>query len=182
MDICESKGVNWPPPVPPELASNPWFLTAPQREREIICLACLENGKDADKDCQWVDTSQTATRARPSTNDSAPTVTPGCHLWHFPSQRYCTGKDLLRLQGYPLPQGSGLSDNQMADLAGNAFSSSVSLALDVALLLLVRREEDEGGSKACDFLRSILPSSTPEMRVESESHPPQECAVQEFEL
>lgn len=156
MDVCEEKGLPWPPPVPIDLECNDWFLSAPKREQEIICMTSVDK-------CIWVDTSQNASRVRASNHLSSPTVTPGSHLWHFPSRRFLTGRDLMRLQGIPMEcfGGSGLSDNQLSDLAGNAFSSSVSLALDVALLLLAQKQDAGPGLDVCTFLRSLEGFNTP---------------------
>lgn len=159
MDLCEQKGIPWPPPIPAALKKNQWFLSAPRREQEIICFASLEPG------CVWVDASQTATRARNSKSESCPTLLPGCHLWHFPSGRFVTGKDMMRLQGFPTENMKGSpnhSDSQLADLAGNAFSSSVALAVDMALLLMVEcskpADDNAAVSEACHLLDTIAPA------------------------
>ncbi|CAL1170019.1 unnamed protein product [Cladocopium goreaui] len=148
MDKCEELGVSWPPDVPEVLENNAWLKTAPPREKEIVCLAALEKG------ATWVDSSQNITRARNSTKKSAPTVLPGCRLWSFQVGRYMTGRDLMRLQGYPiesLPDSAKWSDHQCADLAGNAFSSSVSCAVDVAVLLSAKRAE----TPPCNMMRFL---------------------------
>lgn len=155
MDFCAEKGVSWPPPVPASLVDNAWLAVAPQREVEIVSLACL------DADMKWVDSSQTLTRARFCKEDCAPTVLPGCHLFHFGLNRFLIGRDLARLQGMPVDSlmghgGKVFSENQIADLSGNAFSSSVSLAVDIALLLMAQCDKPvDGSATACELLRSI---------------------------
>lgn len=146
MDRAEELNVSWPPPVPKNLIENEWLATCPQREKEIICFAAV------DPECMWVDSSQNVNRARNSNHQESPTVLPQCRLWHFGEQRFMTGRDLFRLQGCPaesLPSLSLFTDNQCADLAGNAFALSVSCALDIALLLSVQTSEsdvDEAGN------------------------------------
>ena len=174
MDKCEELGVSWPPAIPKNLQDNDWLACAPQREREIVCLAALEDG------VKWVDSSQNITRCRNSSNTSSPTVLPGCHLWNFEAGRYMTGRDLMRLQGYPwetLRDGAKWSDHQLADLAGNAFALSVSCALDVAILLAITKVEQP----AEDMLRFIDPGrSTGEG--EEGANPDDDDAPWEFDL
>ena len=58
-------------------------------------------------------------------------------------QRYLTGRDAMNLQGYPLMRmkaASTFSENQLHDLAGNSFSTTVSLAFDLAVLFNVSYE------------------------------------------
>ena len=133
MDACETLGISWPPPIPERLQGNEWFQAAPQREQEIVSIV----GRDPD--VIWVDASQNLARARGNKNRIAPTILPGCHLFHFPSNRFLIGADYMRLQGIPTHclQGGSHSQSQLADLAGNAFSSSVALALDIAILCSV---------------------------------------------
>ena len=133
---------------------------SPPREKEIVCLAALEKG------ATWVDSSQNITRARNSTKKSAPTVLPGCRLWSFQVGRYMTGRDLMRLQGYPiesLPDSAKRSDHQCADLAGNAFSSSVSCAVDVAVLLSAKRAE----TPPCNMMRFLDGMNEPQASEET---------------
>ena len=161
MDVCEQKGVSWPPPVPECLKDNPWLKVSSQREAEIVQLAAL------DSTLQWVDSSQTLTRARFCAKESCPTVLPGAHLFHFESGRYLIGRDLARLQGMPIEtlmsrshSGKHISENQMCDLEGNAFSSSVSLAVDVAILMMADcQKHADASSQACALLKTIQRSA-----------------------
>ena len=66
----------------------------------------------------------------------SPTVTPQMHLWNFTADRYLLGREAMTLQGLPwrsLPRISDFSESQLQDLAGNSFSSSISLAVDASL-------------------------------------------------
>ena len=144
MDVCEQLGLTWPPPVPAVLKESPWIATVPSRESEILSIALA-----VDTNHKWADTSQMVSRARFSCSEMAPTVTPGCHLFNFDVQRYLTGRDLLCLQGYPyeaLPGAAACTDIQLSDLAGNAFSTSVICALDVALLLSTENINADDGT------------------------------------
>ena len=166
MDLCEQKSVSWPPPVPDALKENKWLKSASQREREVICLAAL------DPECKWVDASQMASRARNSTHEACPTVLPNCKLWHFPSERFVTGMDMMRLQGFAvesLKGPSGHSDNQLGDLAGNAFSASVSLAIDTALLLTLDcgapSNDEETAMQTSELLKGLASASSVEFEI-----------------
>lgn len=142
MDICEELGVGWPVQVPRHLLDNKWLSTVQAREREIVCIAQL-----IDPETKWADTSQMMARARFNTQEFAPTVTPGSHLFSFGANRYLTGRDAMRLQGFPCEALTGVSacsDNQLCDLAGNSFSTSVICAIDVSLLLSAECLSDDG--------------------------------------
>lgn len=162
MDMSEELNLSWPPPAPRSLEGNSWFSTASQRQQEIICFA-----QAADPSCLWVDSSQSVNRARNSNHKESPTVMPGSHLWSFDQMRFMTGRDLLRLQGFPIESLSGaasLSDNQQADLAGNGFAMTVSCAVDVAVLLSIQCATDsniENEMNVSQILHSMCGSLEP---------------------
>ncbi len=82
--------------------------------------------------CTFIDSSQSAGRARDSQKSITPTVLPGCHLWAYELERPLIGHDLMALQGIPakVMRGvGGYSEQQLADLAGNAFASTCSMAV-----------------------------------------------------
>ena len=157
MDRCEELGISWPPDVPADLASNQWLQVVPQREREIVAIASM------DEETRWVDASQQVTRARMSKSSSSPTVLPGCHLFSFEAGRFLVGRDLMRLQGFPvecLPSSSKWSDRQYADLAGNGFAITCSLAMDIAVLLSVQGHDDAADAgQPCRFLHGMSSTS-----------------------
>lgn len=157
MDACEQLGIAWPPPVPVSLRGNPWLAVTTEREKEVVAIALEMNEKTI-----WVDSSQTVARARNSLNECCPCVLPGCHLFHFPSRRFLCGRDLMRLQGYPvetLPGAFSNSDVQLADLAGNSFSSTVSVAVDMAVLLnLDCPVEDDCAHEVCQHIELLTGS------------------------
>ncbi|CAE7242160.1 unnamed protein product, partial [Symbiodinium sp. CCMP2456] len=81
-----------------------------------------------------VDLSQRIDRVRTSTAGPIFTMLPSQKVWIWSSlhNRLLTGREALRLQGYPLEPGISkdeISDPQMADLAGNAFPATVVMAL-----------------------------------------------------
>lgn len=107
MDACEEIGVTWRPPVPKHLAKNEWLAVVQKREQEIIC-----NSHNLNPSNLWVDTSQNVSRARPSTHEEVPTVVPGSHLWNFSINRYLTGREFMRVQGYPFESLPGAATNR----------------------------------------------------------------------
>eukprot|EP00931_Biecheleriopsis_adriatica_P006104 TRINITY_DN10755_c0_g1_i1.p1 TRINITY_DN10755_c0_g1~~TRINITY_DN10755_c0_g1_i1.p1 ORF type:complete len:1004 (-),score=265.38 TRINITY_DN10755_c0_g1_i1:181-3081(-) len=139
---CFAKGWSWPMSPPPELQGNRWFKTAPPRECELVIKAETEG-------CFASDVSQSWGRTRDVRNGNRyfQAVMPGCHIWFGEEKgreeekkrggRFLIGRDLLALQGFPvesMPAAPGFSEAQLADLAGNAFSSCCSLAVDLAVL------------------------------------------------
>ena len=132
MDICETKGISWPIAAPDEFLGNAWVIASPEREQEIVYMGHMD-------DNAWIDSSQQAHRSRPSNEaDVCATVLPGCHFYNYQFKRFLIGRDLMNLQAYPwpsLPNIANFSERELADLAGNAFTGTVSLALDVCILM-----------------------------------------------
>jgi hypothetical protein len=131
MDFCEGRGLSWPLEAPPKLASNPWFAVHTQREQEVVIIAELDKKK-------FTDASQQVTRSRCTDKEECPTLLPGCNLWSFELGRPLIGRDMLNLQGFPwmgLPCIENFTEKNLADLGGNAFSATCSLAVDLAVLL-----------------------------------------------
>lgn len=156
MDACEEIGVTWPPPVPKHLAKNEWLAVVQKREQEIICISHNLNPSNL-----WVDTSQNVSRAKPSTHEEVPTVVPGSHLWNFSINRYLTGREFMRVQGYPyesLPGAAALTDAQCADLAGNSFSTSAICAVDISVLLSIESMKDDDNEITQVAIRDALAS------------------------
>jgi hypothetical protein len=67
-----------------------------------------------------------------------PTLTPGAKTWLFEHNRVLLGYEALRLQGFPVTLIDSSyeqpSDPMMGDLAGNAFSATVVLAVTLGVL------------------------------------------------
>jgi site-specific DNA-cytosine methylase len=138
-DLAEKRGQKWPLADPSHLKENAWFGLAPQREKEIVAWA------EEDR-MRWVDSSQTATRARGVHTDVPPTMTPGQHLWSSLRQRYILGRESLGLQGYPhtrLAKLGHYSELNLMDISGNAFPSTLVMASLMAALLIVTHGDDE---------------------------------------
>ena len=132
----------------PELQKNRWYKAAAPREAELVCKAELESAVTSS------DVGQTWGRTRDGKGDWVITALPGAHIWLKSKQRFLIGRDLLSLQGFPwesMECASSFSEHQLADLAGNSFSSSVALACDVGLMANVcyckqkKRELDRTG-------------------------------------
>eukprot|EP00972_Heterocapsa_arctica_P021363 3145544-Heterocapsa_arctica.AAC.1 len=66
-----------------------------------------------------------------------PTLTPGGKTWLFERDRLLLGYEALRLQGFPVSLVDSSyeqpSDPMMGDLAGNAFSATVVLAVTLGV-------------------------------------------------
>eukprot|EP00972_Heterocapsa_arctica_P039584 5831177-Heterocapsa_arctica.AAC.1 len=67
-----------------------------------------------------------------------PTLTPGGKTWIYDKNRVLLGWEALRLQGFPVTLIDSSyeqpSDPMMGDLAGNAFSATVVLAVTLGVL------------------------------------------------
>ena len=142
MDACSSRNWSWPLEPTKDLAVNPWYFTQCDREQELLI-------KFEREQQEFGDSSQSWGRARETQSKVCPTLLPGSHLWASCLQRYLIGRDAMALQGFPVTKMKAhgtFSESQLADLAGNAFSVPVSLAVDLAILFNVRyskaRKED----------------------------------------
>ena len=123
------KGISWTTLEPPaSTKQSAWFNLAPPREKEIIACAAAMHGEDL----VYVDTNPSIERASMSSEDMMCTITTGSKYYLKRHERFMTGRECLGVQGFPfsfLQPGSDLSDPQLGDLAGNAFSSTVCCAV-----------------------------------------------------
>ena len=134
---------------------NPWFNIQPRRVKEAMLFHTNSDGKTI---CS-IDLHPRIDRCSKGHNDHAQTLTPASKIWLLAPEgqpqevqakfnRMLTGFEALGIQGFPLPwigEKCTTSDPQLADVAGNAFSSSVFSAIFVALLALL---PDAGPKKA----------------------------------
>lgn len=142
-----SKGLNWSRlSAPKDVLNSEWFELFPRREKEVLAYALQDHPR-----CVAVDVSSRMDRV--GISDSVPihTLTSTTKLFlRFPAgvksdeattplNRVLLGWEALNTQGFPMPllkAFSGdfeLSDTQMGDLAGNAFSSTVVLTIMLSL-------------------------------------------------
>ena len=86
---------------------------------------------------------------------------PGSHFWFYPPGCYLVGRDYFNLQGYPWQRVvavEGLSRAHLADLAGNGFACPCSVALDLAIILLVLAQEESKNRKTDNSAGSLAMS------------------------
>ena len=158
MDACAAQGWQWPLRVPERLTQNPWFLASCNREQELVIQAELRK-------FAWSDTSQTWGRTRHNFNfDAVPTLLPNSHIWSTELGRYLIGADAMALQGFPLAKmraANKFSQSQLFDLAGNSFTTTVSMAVDFAILTNVNYAEpvvDSGALELANLTKSMMDS------------------------
>ncbi len=113
--------------VPPELKESQWFNCLATREQELI-LCLLPDA--ANTFPTTLDTSQQIARVAKGYESILPTLTPGGKTWLYSRNRFLIGREYLSLQGFPvqwLPESleNLVTDLQLKDLAGNAFSGTV---------------------------------------------------------
>lgn len=157
MDLAAKRSKSWPLGRPQEKLKNDWFKTLPDREQEVILFHEDSTAKAPGAGvCQWIDTSQSAHRARATCHPSVvPTLLPGSHLWSTQLQRPLIGIDFLSLQGLPYNKFQTLSDNRQRDLAGNAFSTtavaSVLMSVMVAASVPPPQDSSQPESDGANF-------------------------------
>ena len=99
-----------------------------------------------------VDLSQRIDRLSVGFDNQLPTICPSSRFWLLPDNknkrrkyehRFLLGREALHIQGFPVEwlkkcnADDVPSENQLADLAGNAFTSCVVLRVLIGLLLIV---------------------------------------------
>ena len=136
----------WGQPVPEDLKANEWFETLTDREKDVVRLTRAQS-----PDLLFRDLSQSIARANETTLSEGlhclPTLLPRMLLWCEKEQRLWLGREALIFQGFPVipflqayedapkrPQAWSPSEALMTDLAGNAMSLPVVLAILQSLL------------------------------------------------
>ncbi len=136
QDFMARKGISWTTlEPPPATKASPSFKTSVAREQEIISCAAALHGESL----VAVDVNPSIERAAMICEGIMPTFTTSARYYlmhtdsqHAPRNRYMLGYECLSVQGFPVHffgDADGPTDPQMADLAGNAFSSTVCAAL-----------------------------------------------------
>ena len=157
-EFFQSKGIPWTAvQVPAAVRESPWYVFLTEREREVLAwgLMCADQKKakaqaNAERcpEETWaakyvaVDVSQRLDRCRISLDKNLFTMLPGQKVFLLAygangldekvgAGRLLLGEEALRLQAFHGPV--NCSDPQKQDLAGNAFSGTVVLALLLSL-------------------------------------------------
>jgi hypothetical protein len=128
IQMSEAAGLSWPLEVPEDLKNNRWFPLLCRREAEIVVWGHIFGYR-------CIDFSQMLKRATFSKTDIFPTLLPKAHLWLYfkdkiNEDRPLLGREALALQGIPWkawPNPEGLTEGEMFNLAGNAFSSTTAM-------------------------------------------------------
>lgn len=154
-DFFQKKGIAWNLlQLPPEIMASPWISRLTARERETLayglmvaeqkqfslCSAAEKKTNEAKEAgapaALAVDVSQRIDRCRIAVGSVFHTMVPGQKTWIITKNsnglieknRLLLGCEALALQGFPLTA-SSFSEGQQQDLAGNAFSATIVLAL-----------------------------------------------------
>ena len=152
-----SKGIRFGTLKPDQdTSSSPWHSTLSAREKDVcVFTRAFHPGKHA------VDVGQSIYRSVHSSEVRGaivgPTSLPGSKVWWFSRCRLQTGLESFAMTGFPIVKYPDLiekySDEFLADLAGNAFSGTIIVALVGILTALLPwtdsdREEEEQDSSA----------------------------------
>ena len=151
-DFLKKKGVAWNQlQLREEILASPWIHRLTARERETLAYGLMvaeqkkftltsggaNEGKEPDAPAALaVDVSQRIDRCRIAVGNVFHTMVPGQKTWiitknsdgQMEKNRLLLGCEALALQGFPLTA-SSFSEGQQQDLAGNAFSATIVLAL-----------------------------------------------------
>ena len=116
---------------PGRLGESPWYHALPDREREIVLFAALSS--DAAGPVMQTDCSQSISRmAVNRKEDMTNTLTPGMVLFDHRLNRIIVPYERLSLQAVPFGRHrdcyQAFSPNNIACMAGNAFSGTVCFA------------------------------------------------------
>ncbi len=131
-------GLNWRHLTPtPAMKASPWFALLPPREKEIAIYGA--HLAESTPGVFSIDVSQRLGRTPLGSGEALPTILPGAKTYLLRENRLLLGVEALRAQGFPtqwveeaLCAGS-VSDHFLHDLAGNAFSLTVLLAVLIGI-------------------------------------------------
>jgi site-specific DNA-cytosine methylase len=144
--VC--KGLDW--------TWNDWLLSQTERVLDLLEISTLRMAKDGVdsgfKACIW-NVSQNVDRQTGSGRTAlAPCLTPNMIPWVTIRGGPVTGREALALQGIPVRELLLTSENedQLADLAGNAMTSTVVGASMIAALRVALNKLPEGQTPAAD--------------------------------
>ena len=166
LDAYQTANQVWPPEFPTEFQEKTAHLC--RRSQEIIYLNVLTDGETKSLETWHAqDVQMTVGWARPR-KDGVPCIGSSSKIWirgpvdrnrgRF-IDRLLTGSELLALQGVPFVwrdlEDGVFSNDQLVDLAGNAFSSCVLPPIFVALLIHAPI------AQAFAFMKSVMPPTMP---------------------
>lgn len=169
-EFFKSKGISYQHIKPSrDLSQNEWFSMLPMREKECLCWGLSRPLKEAATVLTCIDVTQRIDRQICSWDFHLPTLTPGSKLWlascdaddrkeNSNPKRFLTGWEALQAQGYPMAwlQGLEFSDPQMADLAGNAFTSTILLALEMSIVINIDPRATTENPAPMDTMQSMI--------------------------
>ena len=141
--------MNWRHAIPPSnVRTSPWFELLPSREKEIIGYH-ITQAKIKHTALVGFEASQRIDRTSISHDGVVNALTPGNIIWlvedfcldagNMKSNRLVIGNEALSLQGFPTawiantPEDLRPSDPQQMDLAGNAFTSTIIMAIAMCI-------------------------------------------------
>ena len=120
---------------------SPWYSTLPEREKD-----CVRFKQAICPQVRGTDIGQSIWRLRDHKEDaeghfSVPCVMPKMKQWDYMEKRLYIGTELLLFQGFPIATrnlrelSDGTPQRLQADLAGNAFASTVVMAALSAVVI-----------------------------------------------
>jgi len=148
-ELYHTKGLGFKDLNMEQWASNAWFKLQSRRAKE--CLAYWTHSIHAEpgKVLTSLDVTPRIDRCSKGFGGVLQTLTPGMNMWAIRQPSWCSrpvlGHEAMRLQGFPVAwideaEAKGLTtatDPQLADLAGNAFTSNVIASIYMAILATI---------------------------------------------
>ncbi|CAL1159882.1 unnamed protein product [Cladocopium goreaui] len=165
QELAEKRGIQWPLTVPDELSKSEWFSTLNAREQEVYLFVLNESTtltQSGRQPIRFADIYHSANRTPVSAADVLPTILPGTKMIDLQSnaKRLLLGRELLALQGLDYDDGllDKFSENQLSDLAGNAYTSTAFLTMFLAGLFelsFVTPSESEQEEEVSSFVTQL---------------------------
>ena len=131
--MAQSMNVRWGVLPPPELASNPWFATLTEREKDALPLLQAQLPKTLMRDLSPSIARANAATWKPEiVKHLAPTMPPKMNVWvepagHVKKARLLLGREGLLYQGFPVIQFLEVLEDlqQQAQAAGQVVADSL---------------------------------------------------------
>lgn len=140
MELAEKRQIAWPLAVPDDLQQCEWFQSLSFRERENVLFLLNERDslrKAGKREVRFGDVYQSAHRVPKSSEEEIPTSLPSSKLWDLKAERLLIGSEMLHLQAIQFPEAKlrNFSSPKLINLAGNAYTATVMLALVLSTLM-----------------------------------------------
>ena len=157
MHFFRMHGFRWGVVVPSaRLADSPWFQACRPREKDILTVV-----EKIFPEIKRADPSQSVGRCRVNEKAYVYTVTPKQKIYDYDLGRLLIGRECMKLQGIDwenILHVNTCTEQELGDLAGNAFATTAVAAVILAAMTQIRIQKQKEALELPDMLLNCLAS------------------------